>query len=60
MSFKKGDKVSQVLSAPIEGEVAGFALCQETGEVHVKVEYKDADGNVHERHFKQDELTVIE
>jgi hypothetical protein len=42
MSFKRGDKVVQIVPAPIEGEVAGFSLDQDTGEVIVLVAYTDA------------------
>lgn len=55
-TFKKGDAVTQVLPAPIQGVVTGFALCQETGDVHAQVTYTDADGAVHVRHFAQSEL----
>lgn len=56
MSFKKGDKVVQIMPAPIEGEVAGFALDQDTGEVIVLVSSIDADGVEHTRYFKQSEI----
>lgn len=58
MSFKKGDKVIQVLQAPIEGVVDGFALDQNTGEVTVLVEYTNASGEVHQRYFHADELNA--
>lgn len=57
-NFKKGDKVVQVLPAPIAGEVTGFSLCQETGEVHALVQYQDANGNPQTRHFRQDDLAA--
>jgi hypothetical protein len=56
MSFKKGDKVVQVMPAPVEGEVAGFSLDQDTGEVIVLVSSVDADGVEHSRYFKQSEI----
>lgn len=52
----KGQTVTQILPAPITGEVAGFSLDQENGEVMVLVTYKDADGNAQSRYFKQSEL----
>ena len=55
--YKKGDHVTQALPTPITGTVTGFALCQETGAVHLKVEYIDADGVTHSRHFLESELT---
>ena len=54
--FTKGQTVTQVLPAPITGEVAGFALDQENGEVIVLVNYKDVEGNEQSRYFRQSEL----
>jgi len=54
--FTKGQTVTQVLPAPISGEVAGFSLDQENGEVLVLVSYKDADGESQTRYFKQSDL----
>ena len=56
--FKKGDKVVQVQPAPISGTVTGFALCQETGEVTLAVEYPAGDGESHLRYFKQSEVAA--
>ncbi|WP_342617223.1 hypothetical protein [Rhodoferax sp. GW822-FHT02A01] len=58
--FKKGDKVVQVLPAPIEGSVAGFDVDQETGAVQVRVEWPDADGSIHAQHFREDQLKAVE
>lgn len=57
--FKKGDPVSQVVAAPIVGNVAGFDLDQETGDVSVKVEWTDADGVEHSRFFTEAELQAV-
>jgi len=54
--FTKGQTVTQVLPAPIVGEVAGFSLDQENGEVLVLVNYTDAEGETQSRYFKQSEL----
>ena len=54
--FTKGQTVAQVLPAPIEGQVAGFSLDQENGEVLVLVSYTDAEGETQSRYFKQSEL----
>lgn len=54
--FTKGQTVTQVLPAAIQGEVAGFSLDQENGEVLVLVNYTDADGVAQSRYFKQSEL----
>jgi hypothetical protein len=58
--FKKGDKVVQVLPAPVAGEVVSFAVDQEAGEVSVLVEWTCAEGHVHSRHFKQSEIQLVE
>lgn len=60
MSFKKGDKVVQIVQKPIEGIVEGFAVDQETGETQVRISYPDEDGSTHTRHFKPDELKSFE
>lgn len=57
--IKKGDTVAQILPAPIKGTVTGFGLCQETGDVSVKVEYTDAAGATHERFFKKSEVSPV-
>ena len=57
--FKKGDKVIQVMPASVTGEVASFAVDQETGAVTVKVEWADNEGVVHSRHFNADELALV-
>lgn len=54
--FAKGKKVTQILPPPIQGTVDGFSIDQESGEVTVRVSYEDADGNQHERYFKESEL----
>lgn len=51
--FKKGDAVVQVVPAPIEGTVEGFALDQDTGEVKILVQYDDAEGNSQSGYFSQ-------
>ena len=56
--FKKGDKVTQVVAAAITGEVIGFALDQESGQVQAMVEYTDPAGEVHTRFFEQSELVA--
>ena len=55
-NFTKGQAVTQVLPEPIAGEVAGFALDQDTGDVIVLVEYTDANGELHSRYFRQEEI----
>ena len=56
--FTKGQEVVQILPSPFAGTVAGFSLDQENGEVLVLVEYTDADGNVHNRYFRQSEVVA--
>jgi hypothetical protein len=53
MTFKKGDAVVQVVPAPIEGTVEGFALDQDTGEVKILVQHEDSEGNIHSGYFSQ-------
>jgi len=54
--FTKGQSVTQVLPAAIQGEVAGFSLDQETGTVLVLVSYTDAQNETQSRYFQQSEL----
>ena len=56
--FKKGDAVVQIVPAPIEGTVEGFALDQDTGEVKILVQHTDADGNVQSGYFSQSAFTA--
>jgi hypothetical protein len=56
-TFAKGAQVKQIVK-PIEGEVAGFAVDQETGELQVLVTWTDEDGE-HSRYFKQDEIESV-
>lgn len=58
--FTKGQKVSQIVPAPIVGEVVGFSVDQETGTVQIKVEWSDADGGKHERFFAEGEVRAVE
>jgi hypothetical protein len=57
--FNKGDSVIQIQPAPIIGKVTGFSLDQETGAVHVKLEYEDADGNMQTRDFLEEDLASV-
>lgn len=61
--FKPGDKVRQVLPAPVEGTVVGFSLDQTTGDVqfHVAWKHTDADGEEHvgTRYFTQEQLEAV-
>ncbi len=56
--FKKGNAVRQAFAAPICGTVVGYAACQNTGDVHVIVEYQDTDGVTHQRTFVEDQLEL--
>lgn len=58
MSFKKGQKVTQVQPKAIEGTVTGFEVDQETGERNIRVAYKGESDEDHVRHFKENELTA--
>lgn len=52
--FSKGDSVAQIV-APIAGEVLGFQVDQESGDLLVLVGWTDADGD-HSRYFKESEI----
>lgn len=52
--FAKGTQVKQVIT-PVEGEVTGFTVDQETGDVQVLVAWTDEDGE-HARYFKESDL----
>ena len=52
--IKKGDRVRQIVPAPIEGVVTEYHVCQETGAVSVTVQTTidaDGDGRYDERVF---------
>jgi hypothetical protein len=52
-AFKKGDSVRQVVK-PIEGEVVDLAIVDH--DLQFLVEYIGADGETHQRFFKEDEI----
>lgn len=54
----KGTKVTQIVQAPIKGEIAGYNVDQETGDLLLKVEWDDADGSVHTKYFKENEIRL--
>ena len=56
--FTNGQKVTQIMHAPIEGTVAGFGFDPSTGTVTVLVSYTDAEGNDQQRYFQQSELAA--
>lgn len=53
LKFKKGDDVTQVIT-PITGKVSGVILIDD--EVQFLVSWTDANGDAHERPFKEDDL----
>lgn len=59
--FSKGDKVTQIVT-PIQGEVIGFQVDQETGDLQVAVAWggdADGDGKVdHVKYFKESEIAL--
>lgn len=59
--IKKGDTVRQILPAPIVGVVEEYVVCQQSGEVSVKVVWPDADGDGIEesRYFKLSEVEAV-
>lgn len=54
-NFKPGTQV-KLNVAPPQGEVQQLSVSQE-GDIQYLVEYTDATGEVHQRWFKEDELT---
>ncbi len=58
---KRGDIVRQITQAPIIGEVVMYAICQETGDALLKVEWPDenGDGIMESRYFKVGEVETI-
>ena len=56
--FAKGTQVKQIVK-PIEGEVAGFQVDQESGELLVLVKWTDDSGEECSRYFKQGEIETI-
>jgi hypothetical protein len=57
VKFKNGDKVRQILPAPVEGDVVRFVFDETTGEISYVVRTVDADGE-HERVFKAEDLEI--
>lgn len=53
--FVKGAKVQQIVK-PISGEVGGFQIDQQTGDVLVLVKWTE-NGQSCSRYFKESELT---
>ena len=56
-NFAKGTQVKQIIK-PIEGEVAGFSVDQETGDVQVLVKWTDDDGE-HARYFREADIEAV-
>lgn len=56
MSFKTGDSVKYTPPA-IEGKVVGGTVDAEA-QLQLLVEYKDANGEVHQRYFAPEQLTA--
>jgi hypothetical protein len=55
--FSKGTQVKQVVT-PIEGEVTGFQVDQESGDLQVLVTWTDEHGE-HARYFKETEIEAV-
>lgn len=58
MALAKGTRVRQVVD-PIEGDIKGFQVDQETGELQYLVEWEDAEGNVQSRYFEASEVEAM-
>lgn len=55
--FAPNDKVVQDIK-PINGEVVGYQVDQNTGDLLVLVQWLDADGENHQRYFKESDLVA--
>jgi hypothetical protein len=58
--FKKDQKVRQIVSAPIEGEVKRFHFSPDTGEMQYQVHWTDAEGVEHQHAFNEDQIEAVE
>ena len=58
MALAKNTQVQQIVT-PINGIVTGFNVDNETGQVLVKVDYTDTEGNASSRYFKESELEAV-
>lgn len=61
VKIKKGDTVRQIMPAPVVGVVTEYNVCQETGDVQVKVEWPDQDGDgiAESRFFRIDQIEKV-
>lgn len=57
LKFKKGDTVTQAVT-PISGTVSRIIVVDDD-EVQYMVAYTGADGEQHERPFKEDEIEAV-
>lgn len=60
LKFKNGDKVRQVMPAPIEGVVSKFLFDEQTGNVSYVVDSIDAEGNAQQRVFQASDLEAAQ
>jgi hypothetical protein len=60
LKFKNGDKVTQVMPAPITGEVTRFVFDDTTGEISYVVSSTDPDGTLHERVFSEADIQLAQ
>jgi hypothetical protein len=56
--FKKGDKVTQVLTDPVTGVVDSFEIDKNSGERQIRVVY--GENGEHHRFFNESELKATE
>jgi hypothetical protein len=59
VKFPRGTVVRQIVQAPVEGTVEGFSVDIETGELQVLVQWTDASGEVHYRHFGETQIEAV-
>jgi hypothetical protein len=54
--FKKGDKVEQIMPAPIRGRVDAFSIDQESGDPQLHVSWEDDNQVTHSKWFHEHQL----
>jgi hypothetical protein len=58
LQFKVGDVVDQKLFKMTGGEVVGAAIGDTDAIIYMKVKYTDAEGNIQEGFFNEDNLQL--
>lgn len=59
VKFARGKLVRQIMPAPIQGEVVRFAFSEQEGTINYLIRWTDAEGQVHERSFDEDQIELV-